>query len=32
MKVEKPPEIQRDPGLLDAKGESFERFFPLHDS
>ena len=32
MKVEKPPEIQRDTGLLDAQGNSFETFFNMHDS
>ena len=29
MKVERPPEIQRDPGLLDAQGFQHEEFFSM---
>lgn len=29
IKVERPPEIQRDPGLLDAQGYSHEEFFKM---
>lgn len=29
IKVERPPEIQRDPGLLDAQGYSHEEFFTM---
>ena len=32
MKVERPPEIQRDPGLLDAQGFPFEEFFKMIDN
>lgn len=32
MKVERPPEIQRDPGLLDAQGFNHEEFFKLVDT
>lgn len=32
MKVERPPEIQRDPGLLDAQGFNHEEFFKLMDT
>ena len=32
MKVERPPDIARDPGLLDIKGIDHEEFFPMHDS
>lgn len=32
MKVERPPEIQRDPGILDAQGFQFEEFFTMMDT
>ena len=32
MKQERPPEIQRDPGLLDAQGFQHEEFFEMFDS
>ena len=32
MKVERPPEIQRDPGLLDAQGFNHEEFFKMMDT
>lgn len=32
MKVERPPEIQRDPGLLDAQGFVHEEFFTMVDT
>ena len=32
MKVERPPEIQRDSGLVDANGNPYEEFFEMHDS
>lgn len=32
MKVERPPEIQRDPGLLDAQGFQHEEFFKMMDT
>ena len=32
MKVERPPEIQRDPGLLDAQGFQHEEFFKMIDT
>ena len=32
MKVERPPEIQRDPGLLDAQGFQHEEFFKMIDN
>ena len=30
MKVERPPEIQRNTGLIDAKRNSYEGFFEMH--
>jgi len=30
MKVERPPEIQRDPGLIDAQGFAHEEFFKMY--
>ena len=32
IKVERPPEIQRDPGLLDAQGFVHEEFFKMFHS
>ena len=32
VKVERPPELQRDPGLLDAQGFPYEEFFPIMDT
>ena len=32
VKLDKPPEIMKDPGLLNAIGEPFEKFFTMHDS
>lgn len=29
IKVERPPEIMRDPGMLDAQGYSHEEFFEM---
>lgn len=32
MKMDRPPEIQRDPGLLDAQGFAFEEFYSMIDN
>ena len=32
IKVERPPEIQRDPGLIDAQGFMYEEFFNMVDN
>jgi len=32
IKVERPPEIQRDPGLIDAQGFQYEEFFTMMDT
>ena len=32
IKVERPPEIQRDPGLIDAQGFQYEEFFNMVDN
>ena len=32
IKVERPPEIQRDPGLIDAQGFQYEEFFAMVDN
>ncbi len=32
MKIERPPEIQRDPGMLEAQGFTHEEFFKMFSS
>jgi hypothetical protein len=31
MKIEKPPDIQRDPGLIETHGLPYEEYFAMHD-